>query len=923
MRIKALHIKRYGAIRDWGPVDLSPGVCVVHGPNETGKSTMFDLLTSMLYGFSPATANKHPYTSWDDGLPLDFTALLVLQDGRAVQISRRLLSTPRGTLVRGEAVEDIANRPLPFVQHINRDLYQALYALTAYDLHSLNESHQAEIQDRLLGELTTTRFRPVSKVLQELERDANKLWRTDRRRTRYSDLQDQLRLVKGKSKEAVKREAELQQHLTELRELQDKRASLERERARFKALVRQAEALAPVANALKQLAEWRRDIGDEKRLAALPVDIGGELTRLQEKVGAKETELAGIQMQLQGEHEAITAFSDGKRMVLDRADDIREWVRRAEAHDVERQSMGSEEAELRLRRERLIELAGEVLVEPWSEALAEPVVKVAPAELKACITDCTEKQESLRLCRDARLHKEHNAPRAMNPVPVWVGLGFGAVGLLLGVFGWLGAYVIFQAGAVTALVVAAGVLILGRVMGHTAQQLREQHTAELSRIQTEELAVTRALTKSRQRLVTLLKPLPIAPGLLEQPHMSLYESVIKLRYEVIELNRLDGRLTDRRRKWRAERSRLKVLADDLGESPVDWAGPVVDRLAERLVEAEQAKTAHDLAVAELSALVTKEQSAQDELKRLQKEQAQLEQEILIIARSAGDITGGDKNAVLKEAVARVSALQHTQSLLNHHETELQRQHVNLGVLREEIRALEEDADLAWVLNRTEVELAKERLEELEEQHRGLVELIVQLDSNIKGYLQGPSPGELHGQVTAMEEELETLARERDRLTLMRVVLQRGDREFRERHQPDVLRRASTYLEKITGGRYHRLMMLPNEDGSDRLVVQRHDRAEPMTVEHPLSRGTLDQIFLAFRLAVVDHLDEEHETLPIFLDEGLVNWDDVRLENGLRLFQDLSETRQVFLFTCRHALAELVTTRLGAPVITMPGTFWPA
>ncbi|MEW5954427.1 MAG: AAA family ATPase [Bacillota bacterium] len=919
MRIKALHIKRYGAIRDWGPVDFSPGVCVVHGPNETGKSTMFDLLTSMLYGFSPAKAAKHPYTSWEDDHPLDFEAALVLQDDRVVQVNRRLLNTPRGTLVRGEAAENIANRPLPFVQHVNRNLYQALYALTAYDFHNLHESHQTEIQDRLLGELTTTRFRPVSRVLQELEREANKLWRTDRRRTRYSDLQEELRLVKGKCKEAVKREAELQQHLTELGNLQAKRDTLERERARYKALVRQAEALAPVAGALQQLAEWRRDIGDTKRLAALPVDIAGELKRRQEKAGTRETELAGIRDQLQGEQEAITAFGDGEQRVLDRGDDIREWVRRAEAHDQERQSMGREEDEIRLRRERLSELAEEVLAEPWSEALTGSLVTIAPAELKTCITNCAEKQETLRQCRDARRHKEHNAPRALHPAPGWIGYIFGAAGLLLGVFGWLGANLLLQAGAVTALVVAAGVLILGRVMGHTSRQLREQHTAELSRLQEEEKAATRALDKSRQRLATLLKPLPLAAGLLEQPQMPLYESVIKLRHEVIELNRLAGRLKDRQRKWQAERSRLKDLADDLGEFMGDWAGPVVDRLAARLAEAGQAGTAHDLAVAGLTALVAKEQNTREELEKLQKEQAQLEQEMLEVAGLTGGITGDDSSTVLKKAAARVSEMQHTLSLLNHHETELQRQYVNLAALQEEIRGLENDADLAWVLDRTEVELAKERLEELEEQHRELVELIVKLDSDIKGYLQGPSPGELYGQVTALEEELEALARERDRLMLMRMVLQRADREFRERHQPDVLRRASAYLEKITGGRYNRLMMLTTEDSGDTLVVQRHDRAEPVTVEHPLSRGTLDQIFLAFRLAVIDHLDAEHETLPIFLDEGLVNWDDARLENGLQLFQDISAARQVFLFTCRHGLADLVTTRLGAPVIVMPET----
>jgi uncharacterized protein YhaN len=890
----------------------------VYGPNETGKSTLFNLLTSMLYGFSPASKERHPYTPWDDDLSPDFEAELVLRDGQTVKVSRRLLSAPRGMLVRGEAVEDIANRPLPFVQHVNRDLYQALYALTAYNFHNLKEDQQAEIQDRLLGGFATTRFRSVSRVLQELERDANQLWRPDRRRTKCSALQEELRQLRGRRQEAVEKEADLQQKLVTLRELQDQRGLLEQERAELKGLIRQAETLVLLASALKQLEEWRQDIGDEKRLAALPLDIRGELAGRRQRLVEQEAELDDIREQMNDAAAVIAAFGRRERLVLDRAGDIREWVRRAEAHDQDGQAINSYGEEAELHWERLSELAAEILVEPWSEDLADPVTRVAPAELKARIINCMDNRESLRLCQEARLHKEHNAPPVARSVPLWLGLGFGLAGLLIGGLGWLGASVVLQAAGVTATVVAAGMLVLGWVTGQASRQLDEHYRAELRRLDDEERVAFQMLEKSREQVLSILKPLPVATGLLERPDMSLYESVVKLRGEVLELDRIRQRQAEKQEKWTAARSRLDTLVNELGETLGEWAGPVVDRLAERLAACERAKTAHDSATDRLTSLQTQEQYAESELARLRNEKTQLEEEIRAVAGLPDGVdTAVDMSVVLEEALIRVAGLQKTRDLLEHHEAELQKKYVDLENLQEEIRSLGEDEKSAWVLDRTEVELTKNRLEELDEQHRDLVERIAKLDSEVQSQMQGPSPGELDGKLAAMEEDRQAMERERDRLALMRLVLQRAERLFRERHQPDVLRRGGAYLNLITGGRYTRLMMLANEDGSEKLVVQRGDRADPIAVEHPLSRGTLDQIFLAFRLAVIDHLDEGHEALPLFLDEGLVNWDDVRLENGVRLFGDIAEVRQVFLFTCRNALAELISTRLASPIITMP------
>ena len=51
MRITSFHVDGFGALASLGEDALAPGLVVVHGPNEAGKSTLFDFLTGVLFGF--------------------------------------------------------------------------------------------------------------------------------------------------------------------------------------------------------------------------------------------------------------------------------------------------------------------------------------------------------------------------------------------------------------------------------------------------------------------------------------------------------------------------------------------------------------------------------------------------------------------------------------------------------------------------------------------------------------------------------------------------------------------------------------------------------------------------------------------------------------------------------------------------------
>ncbi len=101
-----------------------------------------------------------------------------------------------------------------------------------------------------------------------------------------------------------------------------------------------------------------------------------------------------------------------------------------------------------------------------------------------------------------------------------------------------------------------------------------------------------------------------------------------------------------------------------------------------------------------------------------------------------------------------------------------------------------------------------------------------------------------------------------------------------------------------------------------LEVTRAGEAMPVRVGPPLSRGTLEQIYVAVRLALVDAIDAEAR-LPMFLDELFAHWDAHRLDALVRVLGAV-EGRQVVVSTCHAALADRLERSCGARVIELAG-----
>lgn len=99
---------------------------------------------------------------------------------------------------------------------------------------------------------------------------------------------------------------------------------------------------------------------------------------------------------------------------------------------------------------------------------------------------------------------------------------------------------------------------------------------------------------------------------------------------------------------------------------------------------------------------------------------------------------------------------------------------------------------------------------------------------------------------------------------------------------------SKWISLLTKGTYDSARL--DKDGKLWILADGREAAP-----ESLSRGTLEQIYLALRLAAGSVLMQEEE-MPIFLDEAFAMYDDVRLAETLKA---LAKTgKQIFIFTCQ-------------------------
>ena len=152
-------------------------------------------------------------------------------------------------------------------------------------------------------------------------------------------------------------------------------------------------------------------------------------------------------------------------------------------------------------------------------------------------------------------------------------------------------------------------------------------------------------------------------------------------------------------------------------------------------------------------------------------------------------------------------------------------------------------------------------------------------------------------LSAREEELVGMIARRElehqALTIAAQALSAANARMQERFSPDLGRLAGQWMNRLTGGKYNTVTLSRDLDAS----ATETDGLLPRKAL-ALSKGTVDQLYLAVRLAVCQLCLPREERAPLVLDDALVAFDDGRMELALDCLRELGQERQVLLFTCQ-------------------------
>jgi len=131
------------------------------------------------------------------------------------------------------------------------------------------------------------------------------------------------------------------------------------------------------------------------------------------------------------------------------------------------------------------------------------------------------------------------------------------------------------------------------------------------------------------------------------------------------------------------------------------------------------------------------------------------------------------------------------------------------------------------------------------------------------------------------------------------VLKQTKQAYREKYLDQIITKTANYFKHMTDGRY-----------IDVFAPSKHQKFQVETSHfirynvHELSRGTIDQLYIALRLAISDIMGMKHK-VPFIIDDAFIHSDHIRKGRIVDILRHISHRQQIILLTCDENILEYV------------------
>jgi len=360
MRIESLYIDGYGVFREFylPPKDvqagLSPGLAVVFGPNESGKSTLLSFIRAILFGFADSRTNENRYPPLREGR---HGGRIFIADHCGDRYVVERFAGSRGgavavTLPDGSegGIDDLN----ALLGSASRDLFRNVFAFSLGELQAFETLTSEGVRSRIYGAGVGTGRLILADIERQIDQQRQKLFKES-----------------GSSQEIPKLFQEGDTLKTQLRQLSDRvsqydslRRSLDGLTADLTAMQEslniQQDSLAHSRNLIQAWDDWveleanTERLGQLPEVAEFPVDGLVRLERMVQTRRNLENALADMQTKLVQAQTELDSI-EGDRQVLQAAPRIETLRRGLSTYELAKKDLPGLQAELKAKKQDLVE----------------------------------------------------------------------------------------------------------------------------------------------------------------------------------------------------------------------------------------------------------------------------------------------------------------------------------------------------------------------------------------------------------------------------------------------------------------------------------------------------------------------------------------------------------------------------------------
>lgn len=954
MKIKDIHIKKFGPYEDWEFTPSEAGVQLLYGPNESGKSTLLEAMRGLLFG-------------WKSRSGREGTGYMTLsREGKLFHLGRngkKLDFYPLGE-------SNITAEPADLWWHgLDRKTYERIFALTLEDMQGVNILSEVEVRTRFFG---ADGGEKLSHTVKDIEKAAGDLL------VASANGKRKINLLMEKLKQSQSRIAGLAGQEESFRELKQRLAGLSvTEKELQERLQQWREYLASIDLVLRAWDTYKRAEEAKVKLNSLAdtsqlerdafAELDREITQCREHMriwrGKEEgltpenfspdSPLGLYGQDIENLYQQLTNWEQ-LRKECRQGDDYLQKVREQLAlsrklHTTWRDDMEMPaevnwyEGEMAAQKLRSANEA----CQQWRyrepvcpvEIVGNHTLKTSESELELQGQGLEEMGE---VFRERSRNEQELAGLNLNPprnmmwnisalVMALSAAGVYSLGRIYLPGNWLGSFILFAAAG-------AAAYAYGRMQS--------------SRYGDRKMKLTEAIRTADGRLLALDRKYNLGIPQSDEDMRQIrqdYEGTRKAYYsQDVELAKLHA-YEQQRKRWEEEGEALTTSQAEAQSRWKAWlpkaaSGAVTsddffgmkqeyDQYLEqqsryqgyekRLEEHKEQLAALEEAAKELwGRLDIEGEPSTIELRRLynslklyqqnkirweQKESQRknFREEYDQWNRKEKDLLIRQEELLQKSGVA--SAGEYRQRLLRQDqykqwETIYRQSQIQLNLLapRKETyellcRRLKEGNKNKWL---DEHDRSSREIEGLEQQLALLYESRGEITETMRSLSGNQDMAAALQEKQQLEEELTEALEDWTTQVLISHFINQAQQTYEKEKQPQVLEIASSYLKKMTGGRYRLDPKLYDE--GIYLLDEQNERVEAAR----WSSGLADQVYLALRLSLARRFGRQVEPLPVILDDILLRFDETRQREALALLADIGREEQLWLFTCQEQLLRL-------------------